>query len=446
MFGCLDDLEPVAANVDECSGDPFRRIVKPNLQTSKHQNLKLDKNMVCTVRILKNVYGGDGLGRLGDGRVVFVPGAFSGELVKAEINESRRGYVKASLVEIIEPSRHRIGEGPSPVPGMVYSNISREGELELKREQLAEFFSRARFDVEIPKKCEFALPGGNYRNKVVYHLDVGKGHIALGYMKEPEHEVVDIVEDPLAVKEINSQLGFIRQRVFALLTQGAKAVRDSIRRKETVTIRYSRISGVQWWLGDDAPRDLVIKEMTLGKMFQVPADGFWQVNRETGEALVKAVKDEYLRGARECPDIVDLYCGVGVFGIICKVSGGPEARLTGVESGRAATEFAKINAQSCGVEGKFWPSEVSYSLRRMRIPPRATVILDPPRGGLEKGVAKSLVHSRAGRIFYVSCDPATLMRDLKELRSAYEIESVKWFDMFPRTARFETFVTLRRRA
>ena len=84
--------------------------------------------MTSTVHIAKNVYGGDGLGRLGDGRVVFVPGAFAGEDVKAEIVDERRSYVKARLVEVADPSPDRLGEGPAPIPGMVYSNLRYDAE------------------------------------------------------------------------------------------------------------------------------------------------------------------------------------------------------------------------------------------------------------------------------------------------------------------------------
>ena len=92
--------------------------------------------MTVEIDIQKNVYGGDGLGRLGDGRVVFVPGAFAGEKVRADIVEQKRKYVKARLVEVLEPSPDRIQSGPS-VPGMVYSAISYAGELKLKQDRTA---------------------------------------------------------------------------------------------------------------------------------------------------------------------------------------------------------------------------------------------------------------------------------------------------------------------
>ena len=102
--------------------------------------------MTSTVYIAKNVYGGDGLGRLGDGRVVFVPGAWEGEQVKAEIFEEKPRFVRARLVEVVEPSPERVDVGAT-VPGMVYAGLSAAGEKAAKDRQLAEFFERARIPV-----------------------------------------------------------------------------------------------------------------------------------------------------------------------------------------------------------------------------------------------------------------------------------------------------------
>ncbi len=397
--------------------------------------------MVCTVNILKNAYGGDGLGRLGDGRVIFVPGAFKGEKVKAEIVAEKRGYVKSRMTEIVESSPHRTGAGPQPVPGMVYANIDRAGELEIKGEQLAEFFTRARFDAALVQtKGEAPSDMLHYRNKATYHFAKEKGEWLIGYMLEPEHRIMDVAEDPLARPEINAALPQIRRHVKMMLTQGAGKVRAEAASKQILTVRWSRASGVKWWLGD-APKDVTLKEMVCGKTFEVPAGGFWQVNPVAGEALVKAVVEEYSRGADNAPNVADLYCGVGVFGLCCA----PE-NLVGVESGRAAVEFARRNAASLGAKNAvFYAKETAHAIRKLRLGADTTVILDPPRGGLERGVAGALLQSKVPRILYVSCDPATLVRDLKELSRAYDVKSAKWLDMFPRTARFETFVTLVRR-
>ena len=398
--------------------------------------------MTLTVRILKNVYGGDGLGRLGDGRVVFVPGAFAGESVKAEIIADKRSYVNARLVEIVEPSPDRLGEGSAPIPGMVYSNLSYRAELAAKESQLKEFLDRARLAPGSFGRIPCEERPFNYRNKVVYHFAKQRGAWVIGYRTEPSHEIVDVTSDPLACPEINAKLPEIRAAILRLLTQGAPSVRQDTERKGNVTIRWSARSGVVWWIGDDA-QGAVLKEVTCGKVFEVPSDGFYQVNPTAGEALVKSVVDQYGRGIDVAPNILDLYCGVGVFGLCCANA---SSRLIGVESGRQAIEFAKRNAASQGVDARFFAEQVGRNMRRIKIGSLTTVIVDPPRGGLEPRVPEWLSQSRAPRIFYVSCDPATLVRDLRVICRGYTLESAKWVDMFPRTARFETLAVLRRKA
>ena len=396
--------------------------------------------MTSTVYIAKNVYGGDGLGRLGDGRVIFVPGAWAGEQVKAEITEEKRNYVRSRLVEVVEPSPYRIDGSANALPGMVYANLSGDGELKAKESQLREFLERARIEVR-----EFSSPARstspfNYRNKVVYHFAKYGNAWRIGYRSEPSHEIVDVVEDPLARPEINAKLAEIRRSVTMLLTTGPYQVRKDTERKSSVTIRWTQKSGVKWWLGD-APKDMVLRETTCGLDFEVPADGFYQVNPEVGEELAKAVVAEYKKGAATAPELVDLYCGVGVLGLCCRAPS-----LVGVESGRQAVDFAKRNAASQGAaNARFFANQVGHSLRKMKAGPRTAVIVDPPRGGMEPNVPKWLADSGAARILYVSCDPATMTRDLKTLSRAYAVESVRWFNMFPRTARFETLAVLAHR-
>ena len=417
--------------------------------------------MISTVYIAKNVYGGDGLGRLGDGRVVFVPGAWAGEQVRAEITEEKRHYVKARLVEVVERSPDREADLPAPVgetptvrsvPGMVYAGLSYEGECKAKESQLREFFERARLPVPQIKQSNNQTIL-NYRNKAVYHFAKQKGKWVVGYRTEPSHEIVDVERDPLARPEINAKLPEIRRAVLTLLTTGPESVRRDIERKGSVTVRWTPKSGVKWWVGD-APKDLVLKETTCGRDFEVPADGFYQVNPEVGEQLVKAVVDEYEKGAAEAPEVLDLYCGVGVFGLCClsrtvavSATGADRLpRLTGIESGRQAIEFAKKNAASQKFANvRFYAERVGQNLRRISVNSRTTVIVDPPRDGMEPNVPKWLAESKAPRILYVSCDPATLVRDLKTICRNYDIESVRWFNMFPRTARFETLVVLKRK-
>ena len=403
--------------------------------------------MTSTVYIAKNVYGGDGLGRLGDGRVVFVPGAWAGENVKAEIVEERRRFVKARLVEVVEASPERVDPGElGRIPGCVYAGLSARGEADAKESQLRDFLERAR--IPFPG-VRAAGPAGalNYRNKVVYHFArTGEGW-KIGYRTSDGRDVVDMPSDPLAVRQINEKLPEVRRSVLSLLTQGAESVRRDVAQKGSVTIRWTASNGVKWWVGEP-PSSLSLRERTCGRDFEVPAGGFYQVNPAVGDALVKAVVDEYLGG--DAADMVDLYCGVGVFGLCCMGARGARAgedqpRLTGIESGRQSVEFAKRNAEAQRVTAHFFADTAARSMRKLRIGPRTTVVVDPPRGGMEPGVARALAASPAARILCVSCDPATLTRDLRELSAGYDVESVRWFDMFPRTARFETLVALKKK-
>lgn len=407
--------------------------------------------MTVTLKIEKNVYGGDGLGRLGDGRVCFVPGAFAGETVRAELTEQKKSFVRAKCVEVTEPSPDRIrgiGEAPpsdSPVvPGMVYADVSYAAELRFKEEQLGNFLERigqsyAHIEVTAGKSR-------NYRNKVTYHLQQVAGRWLIGYRRELSHDVIDMEYDPLACKEINAALPSIRTVVLSILTQGSRNVQRDARERSTLTVRWTLDDGVRWWLGKP-PEGLELVERTCGLRFNVSADGFYQVNPDIGEKLVRSVVDAYADGVEAAPDVVDLYSGVGVFALSCvngvRGRGLPrQPRIVGIESGRKAVACAKVNAKTGGMAASFFCERVGASLKRIRIGDASTVIVDPPRGGMERNVPAFLANSRAKRIFYVSCDPATLTRDLQTIVKSYRIKRVRLFDMFPRTARFETFVEL----
>ena len=404
--------------------------------------------MTVTLKIEKSVYGGDGLGRLGDGRVAFVPGAYAGETVKAEIVEQKKRFVKTRLVNIEEPIPERLSETGPTVPGMVYADVAYSAEIRFKQDQLENFLWKVAHTV-LPLEVVPAVAPTTYRNKVVYHTERQHGKWVLGYREEPDHRVVDVTQDPLACPAINAALPAIRSAVFTLLTQGARAVRQSAKAADNVTIRHTARDGVKWWLGEP-PANLELCEQTAGLKFAVSADGFYQVNPQMADRLVAAVRDEYASGIDTAPHVLDLYCGVGVFGLCCahaaKASMADPIRLVGIESGRAAVACAKKNAAALGIPANFFCERVGGSLTRIKAGAHHTVIVDPPRGGLEPNVAPWLARLPAPRILYVSCDPATLTRDLAVLTRAYDIARVKLFDLFPRTARFETLVVLQKRS
>ena len=399
-------------------------------------------------RIDGNAYGGDGIARV-DGMVVFVKGAFRGETVKARIRQVKKRFAKADFAELVEPSVEipRLSRY-AQVPGMVYAPIPPECELALKSAQLENFLSKLDGEACIIDEPVVCGDGLGYRNKVTYHVDGGK----VGYREEGSHDVVEIEYDPLACDPINAALSAARRA--AVVPNSRHPVSRSrsaaSRSDDVLTIRHTDRDGVHYWRGS-APRDLMLHEDTAGLVFEVPAGGFYQVNPAVGEKLVEEVVAAYLE---DPGDLLDLYCGVGVFGIAClkaavarleRAGASKFPRLVGVESGRDSVAAAKRNAAAAGVAANFFCERVGASLGRMRVAPGHTVIVDPPRGGLEPNVAPWLAKCGAARILYVSCDPATLTRDLEGLRAGYRITRVRLFQMFPRTARFETLVRLERK-
>lgn len=398
--------------------------------------------MTVTLKIEKNVYGGDGLGRLGSGCVAFVPGAFAGETVRAEIVAEKKRYAVTRLVEVVEPSPDRIAPDAAG-PGIVYGALAYAAEVRAKQEQLENFLWKVTQTV-LPLEAVPAPQPRHYRNKAVYHTEKQDGAWAIGYRSEPDHRVVDTTHDPLACDAINAALPSVRAAVRTLLTQGSRAARVSAKAAGNVTVRWTPVDGVKWWLGDPPP-GLDLHETTAGLRVRVPAGGFYQVHPAMGDALAKAVCAAYAAGADRAPHLLDLYCGVGVFGLCCRRHAPPDARLVGIESDRAAVAAAKRNAAAAGVAANFFCERVGGSLPRIKVGPHHTVIVDPPRGGLEPNVAPWLANRAAPRLLYVSCDPATLTRDLAALVKTYDIVQVKMFDMFPRTARFETLVVLEKK-
>ena len=403
--------------------------------------------LTCTVETL--AYGGDGIARAA-GCVVFIPGTVPGETVRVTITQVKKNFARAAVRDVPTPSPLRITpccrvSDPDTgkacrVPGCVYDHLDYAAELQAKQHQLEGFIRRLPDCAETPFLPPFASPQPlHYRNKMVLHAAGHSGTMRLGYRLEPSHGVLDISACPLACGPINEALAAFRR-------SGAfKKTRTPC----DITFRHTPRDGTLVWRDDEKPEpacDTLLTEASPAGPLRVPYNGFYQVNPAVGEALVRTVAD-WFSEAPATPDILDLYCGVGVFGFACMKAGA--ARLTGIESGRAAVSAARQNASALGLPATFH----CHALGQERVdlsglvtePEHTACIVDPPRDGLAPDIAQALAASGLSRIFYVSCDPATLARDLKTLLAGgYRITRSRLFDMFPRTAHFETLAELQR--
>lgn len=406
-------------------------------------------NDTVTCRVEKLVYGGDGLAHI-DGRVVFIPGTAVGETIRIRITHLKKSFARAQLEAIIDPAAERITPccrvtDPATgatclVPGCVYDHLDYAAERQAKHLQLSAFLShlcgREAPALPPPTAASDAL---HYRNKIVLHTDRASRGPCLGYRLEPSHHVIDMASCPLACDAINAALTDLRKTDFF----------KHLPPEADVTFRHTPHDGVVWWINRFPPPltcPELLTEISPAGPLRVPRDGFYQVNPMVGDALVRTVAAWFSEDP-SVPELLDLYCGVGVFGFACLATGG--TRLTGIESGRAAVATAQLNAAALGVSATF----LCRALGRDGVQldtligdtRRTTAIIDPPRDGMDISMTRALAESGIARLFYVSCDPATLVRDLKILLAdgRYHLTRARLFDMFPRTAHFETLVELR---
>lgn len=397
------------------------------------------------VKIESVAYRGAGIARV-DGMVWFVPGTCPGEKVLVREVNRRARFVEAEVLEILEPAAGRIEpccrvEGPGgemvQVPGCVYDHLDYSLEVDVKQEQFVDFLTRHAGVENVRAICEKPVPSPsslNYRNKIVLHSgNAGSGR-GLGYKMSGTRDIVDIPACPLAVEEINQALGKLRDSArFDRL----------LKRDEDVTFRWTPGDGALYWVGKAPERAIALHEGTAVGVLEVPADGFSQVNPAVADSLTERVT-EILR--REKPEaLVDLYSGSGIFAFAAARAGVRD--VAGIETDLSSVRSARRNASRLGLDVEFACVEAAEGLQTMpgeyRREPLA-VIVDPPRRGLDRETLGEILRLRPALLLYISCAPDILTRDLKELLGGgYRVESAQLFDMFPRTAHFETLSVLR---
>lgn len=375
------------------------------------------------LRIVDVGYGGEGVART-DAGVVFVPGAYKGELVDAEIRTRKKSFARARLREVLEPSPDRLTPEVQVMPGMVYAGMNYGAEVALKTEQLKSLLQR----IGRVEDFSFLLPSVaspiryHYRNKLTLHWDGRR----LGYVGEDHRTLVETPSCPLSVASINDTLMRVR---------GDQSKLKRLKAGQRVTFRFSPFEGVVLGIGEP-PRGRLTETLS-GLTLQVAADAFFQVNLACTELLLEAFKARL--GAVE--KVFDLYCGCGLFGLAAAQAG---ARYVfGIETSANAVKSAQQNAQRMGIKANYQCAQ-SEALPE-GLPQAEAWIVDPPRDGLSAIVRGHILKARPKRLAYISCGPDTLARDLLALQEGYTIDSMQLFDFFPTTAHFETLTFLTRK-
>jgi 23S rRNA (uracil1939-C5)-methyltransferase len=380
------------------------------------------------VLIERIVPGGAGLAHA-DGRTVFVGLAAPGDRLRVRIDQTRGQIAFASITEVIEPSPSRV-EPPCPYFGRCggcdFQQLSYEAQLEAKVSIVRDCLRRiARIDPPQDIPITASPSAWHYRARAQWQYDPLRTR--LGYFERGSHRVCDVVECPVITSPLQAELARLRTEMLAgSLPEAA----------EFQAVAGDEGASLAPPVGPNASREV---SRTIGDFnYRFSAEGFFQINHQLLPALIAAALDG-ATGERA----LDLYCGVGLFTL-------PLAQrfthVTGVEASPAALRFASLNLSDAHLSNAvFECAKVSDWLRTnaSTSAPVDLLLLDPPRAGAEEDTMRSIIILNPRRISYVSCDPATLARDLKHLIEAgYRLDSIAAFDMFPQTHHVETVAHL----
>jgi len=343
-------------------------------------------------------FGGKGVGRE-QGKAVFVPYTIDGETVSAEIVRDKNQFAEAELVDVKESSPHRVTpECPyfGRCGGCAYQHIDYEHQLAIKWRQVRDVLQRIGKFKGVPMRPIIPSPKQYaYRNRITVHAQDG----VIGFFRRDSHSLLDIERCPISRDEVNRALAELRAQ---------PRVRDG-----NYTLRVS-----------SSPRI------------------FSQTNNAVANALLDLI-DTLVAPNQQL--LIDAYCGAAFF---AKALLDKFERVIGIDWDRFAIEAAKQNAtaKETYIAGNIEDIEAAVSaadLGGLRVGTRATtMIVDPPATGLTANIREAIVDLAPATLIYVSCNPATLARDLKELQNKFTINSVTPLDMFPQTAEIEVVAHL----
>jgi len=397
------------------------------------------------VTISTMTYGGEGLGRLEDGRAVFVPYVLPGEQVRVRLVEDRPRYARGELLEVLQPSPTRI-EPRCPhfrvCGGCHYQHVPYQDQLELKAVILADQLERIGGLSDPPVLPTIPAPQPwNYRNHIQFHLTQdGK----LGYVGVNARTIIPIRECHLPEDALNAiwpQLEFdpIQELERVSLRAGMEDDFLLILESEDLLAPALSVEDLDLSVVHMSPAGVLVlagSEFVLldvsGRLFHVSAPSFFQVNTPMAAAMVKHILGNVTLDPSHT--VLDVYCGVGLFSAFIAPMVG---RLVGVESNPYACDDFVTNLNEFE-HVELYQDDAEAVLNNITMEPDL-ILVDPPRSGLSKPTLQGLLAQGASRIIYISCDPATLARDARHLSAGgYRLAQATPFDLFPQTYHIES--------
>ena len=445
------------------------------------------KNSVHTLEVEGYTAEGMGVARL-EGRVVFIPGTIRGERWRVRLEKVNKNVAWGRGVELLAPSQKRL-EPDCPLYGRCggcqFRHMAYEEELWAKGQRIQDALSRLG-GVNLQLSGVLGAENTNrYRNKVQFPVSVEKNGLAVGYYRHRSHDVLDASDcplQPLSVTRLREAFktwmekfripayedetgnGLVRhlyvrsnhtgEALVCVVANGEKLTREkelveclcraepqlagvvlNVNTRDTNVIlgpSYRTLWGRDW-----------LEEELCGLTFRLSVPSFFQINRaQTQRLYALALEFAGLTGKET---VLDLYCGIGTISLAMAKGAG---KIIGAEIVPQAIEDAKENARRNGLENaEFFCGDagaVAEKLAREGVRPQV-ICVDPPRKGLGEEVPAVLAGMEPDRIVYVSCDPATLARDVKRFGAlGYRAVRAQGVDLFPRCAHVETVVLLER--
>lgn len=452
-------------------------------------NVPVAKNQQIEVTFTDLTQDGSGVAKV-DGYTLFIPGGLPGEKAKIQVIKTKKGYGYGRLLELTETSGRR-AEPPCPYydqcGGCAIQDISAEGQLAYKREIVKDALERigGLSDIAVEPTLGMDEPW-SYRNKIQVPVAQQNGKFAFGFYKKRSHDIVTMdhcmITDPLIdeivqtarqVAEENGLIpydevknrGVLRHVMARVGKKTGEVMVVFVTRTDelpfrkllikALTERYPQIKSIAQNINSsrtnaifgDTTKTLwgrdVIYDQIGDVTFAISARSFFQVNPSQTEVLYgKALEYAELTGKET---VIDAYCGIGTISLFLAKQA---KHVYGVEIVPEAIEDAKKNAELNKITNATFEvgksEDVIPAWREQGIEPDV-IVVDPPRKGCDASLIDTMIAMQPERIVYVSCNPATLARDLKLLTTGeYKVKKVQPVDMFPQTMHIETVVGLQR--
>ena len=375
------------------------------------------------VEVERILPGGMGLAHAG-GKTVFVSLAAPGDRVRVQVEREQGNVLFASIVEIIAPSPVRI-EPPCPYFGRCggcdFQQLTYEAQLAAKSEMIRDCLHRIARLEGVPEIVVTPSPNDwRYRMRAMWQID--QDERTIGYYERGSRRVCDVVDCAVLRPELQEKLEQVRATEWNQFPPDLKHL-DVVAGENGVSFAPA--------FADFETRELSFR--IRGEIYHYNAQSFFQINPSLLVPLIEFALDD-----ASGESALDLYSGVGLFTL-------PLSRqfkkVVAVESNPTAVRFARRNLQN--TNARVIAAGVAEWIRSAPMRDVDFVLLDPPRAGAESAVIKGILDLHPSQISYVSCDPATLARDLKKLLAGgYTIRSIRGFDLFPQTHHVETVVYL----